>query len=630
MSTVAGWCSSEKQSESLAEAMRSAALHPADFETLDHSDPHHGVAACDAADLRRMSLYVSPEDRYVLNLFGSIYEPWAQGESAAAELFKRWQAQGHKAFEGLNGEYLITLWDRAERRLVMANDRFGMKRIHLWHDGSTLAWASSLRSLAVLEKMSRRVDIQALVELLIFANLQRERTLLEDVRLLAPGSVLEWQAGRIHVEQYWALAYEPRERFKNNVQAQAEYHDRLCRAVERRVKPFAKPGILLSGGLDSRALVGAFRKIRPQGDLFSWTSGHGHDHDSRFGRWIAKIIRSEHTEISIPEDYMKQHASRYAALLDGSVGAEGSHRAVLTPFVQGRTGVLLNGFLGDVLNGSNLLEKTAGMGGLDDVIQTAFLYYTDGLGEDRAARLLKPEIYGQVSGRAAETFAAGIRNARGRGFADRLGAATIWANVRGDAKAQVELLDHAARVACPFVDTDLVDFLQEVPLEYRINRRLYVDMIIRYFPGLASVPRSGEGLPLNASRLHSALHWRFVEFRRSTLPKLTRGAYAPHDYGLYIHAHEWFRGQNRGFITGKILGHPAFDDFFNKDALHSFVTRFLEEGSPSAGWKLIGRLLAFQGFYEALREVPRFPLGEVGNYTEKASAAQGVRKKVVA
>ena len=108
--------------------------------------------------------------------------------------------------------------------------------------------------------------------------------------------------------------------------AAEEFFDHLCKALKRQIEGLNHVGILLSGGLDSRALAGITRKVNPDIKISTWTGGHGHDHDSQYAKKIAKIIGANHTSVKIPETFLQDQCEEYAWALDGTVSAHGAHR----------------------------------------------------------------------------------------------------------------------------------------------------------------------------------------------------------------------------------------------------------------------------------------------------------------
>jgi asparagine synthase (glutamine-hydrolysing) len=381
--------------------MARPARHRPDYRMTGFAAERFACAALDLAEGRQTGLAFSADENTLLVVYGLIYEDWLTDALPAAEqLLGRWESLGWRGLAGLNGEYIVLVWEEKDRRLTVVNDRLGLKRLHYWQGKGGLALASELKSLAALGEVSREVDEEALAELLIFGHLQDDRTLLKDVRLVPPASVLEWSAGRMSLRTYWDYEYKADVRLYDPLNAAEEYGFNVRRAVERRIRGRENVGLFLSGGLDARTLAGMFAKLRPGRELQTWTTGHGHDHDTRFAREIARAIGSRHASVTLPENFLNLYASEYAWALDGMVSAHGAHRRAIAGLGGREADLVLIGYMGDTVSGGKPLDKVYHIKSRKELLETGFSLYEAGLRDEDLARLLKPAVYKRVRGRA--------------------------------------------------------------------------------------------------------------------------------------------------------------------------------------------------------------------------------------
>src|SRR6266540_3364042 len=115
-----------------------------------------------------------------------------------------YEEHGERFVERLRGMFALALWDEARGRLVLARDRFGIKPLYLAEVPAGLAFASEIAPLLALGAPARP-DLQAIADFLSLGYVPAEATGLEDVRALAPGTVLSWEAGRVEERRYWQL-----------------------------------------------------------------------------------------------------------------------------------------------------------------------------------------------------------------------------------------------------------------------------------------------------------------------------------------------------------------------------------------------------------------------------------------
>src|SRR5215212_2549584 len=79
-----------------------------------------------------------------------------------------YEERGPAFVEELRGMFAIALWDRLERRLVLARDRFGIKPLYYGLSGGVLSFGSELKALLRRPGFSREIDLDALEAYLAF------------------------------------------------------------------------------------------------------------------------------------------------------------------------------------------------------------------------------------------------------------------------------------------------------------------------------------------------------------------------------------------------------------------------------------------------------------------------------
>ena len=617
MPGVVGCASDRSLNPDLVSSMIQPMLHRSHYATWEHAEKNFCVGIVDLAANRQNDKVESQDGRYVLSFFGTLYEPWAQDQGQiASRLLAKWFDRGWRALADLNGEYLIVIWDRREARLSIINDRLGLKRLSYWQGEGTFAFASETKSLAVIKDVSRSVDEHALSELLVFGHLQDDRTLLRDVKLLPPASCLTWENGRTKIIQYWDYVYQADPRLENHEQAVDEYFYHTRNAVSRRLKDIERIGLFLSGGLDSRALGATIRRIFPEKKLLTWTAGHGHDHDSRFAKRIPKAIGSEHLSVDIPRTFLQDFAPHYAWVLDGIVSTHGSHRACLLEDASQKADVVVLGFMGDTVSGGKPLDKIYQISDIDELTRQGYESYAAGFDDHLLEKVLRPNVFQRVRGFAYESFSKAVKRASVEFPGDRVVYAELVQRQRlYNPPAQMDLQELDCYWSTPFADKDFLDFSLRLPWKERLHKEAYIGMLCKYFPEVARIPRSGDGLPLVHPRLRASLHWRWVLFQRNTLPKLTRGRLGGHNYGAFVHCSEWFRQSSADFIRTKLMNNPILEEHFEMAQLNRLVESFLTNTADRDLMECIAALMSYTLFYERFLQLPSCSFESSGSLT---------------
>ena len=166
--------------------------------------------------------------------------------------------QGDRIVESLDGMFALALWDARKRRLLLARDPFGKKPLYYWSDGRELLFASEIKAL-LAGGAPAAFDASGLPEYLAFGYVPTPRTLYRDVFRLPPASLMVADAGRSRPPRpYWDLQLPAGGRGARACRSRRPtegVRDRLAAAVKKRLIADVPLGVLLSGGVDSAAVL---------------------------------------------------------------------------------------------------------------------------------------------------------------------------------------------------------------------------------------------------------------------------------------------------------------------------------------------------------------------------------------
>lgn len=164
---------------------------------------------------------------------------------------------GPAALERFNGMFALALWDRHEKTLLLARDRYGIKPLYYANQGGNFAFGSEQKAILANTAFKRSLNKSALLEYFTFQNIFTDQTLLEDVCLLPAGhyAVIRADHGELSIRQYWDYRF----REPDHIASKAEYLEELDRlfrqAVNRQLISDVELGAYLSGGMDSGSIT---------------------------------------------------------------------------------------------------------------------------------------------------------------------------------------------------------------------------------------------------------------------------------------------------------------------------------------------------------------------------------------
>lgn len=254
---------------------------------------------------------------------------------------------GTDVFTRLNGIFAAALWDAAAQRLVLVRDPLGVKPLYWWSDGRRLLAASEIKALLAAGVPVGGVDHVALDHFLAWRFVPAPRTLFAGIRKLPAASLLVAVAGGPpRVSSY---RRPPAAHFQDldDQELAEELRNRLLDAVERQMMSDVPYGALLSGGVDSAAIVAAMaqRSSEPPQTFTIGFPGADPTLDERTAaRRSAELLGTRHHETGFTAGEMADAVAQAIAHLEEPCGIPSAPVLLeLARFARQRVKVVLAG-----------------------------------------------------------------------------------------------------------------------------------------------------------------------------------------------------------------------------------------------------------------------------------------------
>lgn len=218
--------------------------------------------------------------------------------------FEEW---GPKCLDRFNGMFAFAIWDVRQQRLFIARDRYGVKPLYYYHDGSKLLFASEIKAILAHPGVRRAISYPALNEYFTFQNILTDLTLFDGVRLLPAGHYISIGAGETagpRVHQYWDYDFSSQIAGISIEEASEELGRRFTAAVTRQLVSDVPVASYLSGGMDSGSItavagsqLGRLMTFTAGFDLSS-ASGLEMGFDERAdAEFLSNLLKTEHYEM---------------------------------------------------------------------------------------------------------------------------------------------------------------------------------------------------------------------------------------------------------------------------------------------------------------------------------------------
>lgn len=208
--------------------------------------------------------------------------------------YRQW---GTDCLARIIGEFAFALWDGRSSSLFCGRDRLGLKPFHYAWDGVVLFIASEIKPLIEALESTPEPDDEMVLAFLLreFREEDQGRTFFQGIHRLPPGHSLLLQEGKLRIERYWAIDPARETRYPRDDEYIEHFRCLFREAVRCRVRSEFPIGALLSGGLDSSAIVCTAERlfnerdgVRPPLEAFTLFSDHPNSDERRYVQLVVE------------------------------------------------------------------------------------------------------------------------------------------------------------------------------------------------------------------------------------------------------------------------------------------------------------------------------------------------------
>lgn len=316
---------------------------------------HQPMTSSDGAISYNGEIYNFPELKEALQRAGAVFRGTSDTE-VLLQALARWGVE--KTLERLNGMFAFAYWRAADRKLILARDRFGEKPLYYSWQGGRFFFASELKALAGHPGFEREIDRGALAAYLRFNYVPWPHCIFKNVVKLPPGHYVETglNGPPLSSRPYWQLrdlvesrTLDPR---SPDDPALIDDLDRiLTKAVGQRMLSDVPLGAFLSGGIDSSTVVALMQRqsTRPV-KTFNIGFAESDFDESKYAAAVARHLGTEHYEHRIDSQSCLEVIPELAGMYDEPF-ADSSQvpTSLVSLFTRRHVTVALSGDAGDEL-----------------------------------------------------------------------------------------------------------------------------------------------------------------------------------------------------------------------------------------------------------------------------------------
>ena len=159
-----------------------------------------------------------------------------------------------KALPRLVGDWALTWWNPLDRRLVLARDYIGIRKLYYLSTRDSLYWSTDLAAL-VLHSGQHYTLCDTYFAGYFTTYPEPELTPYQEIQLVPPGGYLDITPGKLRVRRYWSFNRLPSIQYKDDAEYEEHFRQVFRQSVRRRLRTAYPILADLSGGLDSSSIV---------------------------------------------------------------------------------------------------------------------------------------------------------------------------------------------------------------------------------------------------------------------------------------------------------------------------------------------------------------------------------------
>jgi len=493
-------------------------------------------------------------------------------------------AWGPAVFARFNGMFAVAAYNRKSRELFLSRDRFGVKPLYYWFARGRIVFASEIKALMAHPEFRVELNAYALNEYFTFQNQFTFQTLFKDVFMLPPANTIRIDARSTGVthNSWWDYDFTVPDEGLTFEDATAETKRLMEQSVARQMVADVPVGSYLSGGMDSGSITAIAASHVPRLSTFtcgfdmSEVTGVEANYDERHdAELMANCFKTEHYEQVMNAGDLSWSLPRVVwHLEDLRVGMSYPNYYIsrlASKFVK----VCLQGTGGDELFGGYPWRYYRVFRSLDqrEFFDSYYDFWQRLVPDDDKRQLFQPGVFSQVDiGEPRGIFERVFT------FNEKLRYDTPEQQVQNSLYFEIKTflaglllvgdklsMANGLEERFPFLDNDLVDFAQRIPVRHKLA-------------SLEVMKRIDENDSRNKGRVYLESSEGKTVLRQAMASYIPERILKRSKQGFSAPDESWYRGENAAYMKSLLLGKSAISsEFIRPEHVRKIIDEHIEK-----------------------------------------------------
>ena len=221
-----------------------------------------------------------------------------------------------------NGEFVALI--ETANQIIVANDRFAAIPLFYSTEQENLVLSFSYHVMWRHHKSENKLKLDPLsfYQFLSFQRLFGTTTFDKSTKVLPPGSTLTLSkhTGAVEIRPYWLPNFDKHSDVRSATAS--DLADAIKKSIDQKTANVQNVSLLLSGGMDSRAVLGGFR---PDEQPHCLTIGESENNEVDVARSLAQLTGASHSFVQRSPDHYSNVLTRASAIGGGMYSFQHGH-----------------------------------------------------------------------------------------------------------------------------------------------------------------------------------------------------------------------------------------------------------------------------------------------------------------
>lgn len=487
---------------------------------------------------------------------------------------------GIECIKRFNGMFAFSLYDNFNKKFYLCRDRYGIKPVyyHITQD-KTFIYASEIKSILEYKDYKSEVDKEALLEYFTFQNIFTNKTLHKDIQILEAGHYFEIDllSKEIEKKQYWDFDFSQPETIKDEREYIEELDRLFTQAVQRQLISDVPVGSYLSGGMDSGSITAIASNHFQKSNDFLKTFTVGFDLSSASGmelsfderaksEYMSYMFKTEHYEMVLKSGDMERCMNNFAYHLEEPRVGQSYPNYYASKLASKFVKVVLSGAGGDELFAGYPWRyyKAVNNDSFDNYIDKYYGFWKRLIPNKDIQNVFSP-ILKDTKVWTKDIFASVFKTPVNVQTPEEYINHSLYFEAKTFLHGLLVVDDklsmaHSLETRVPFLDNDLVDFAQKIPVKFKLAN---LNKVIKMDENeIGKMQKTNDGKVI--------LRKAMSKYIPEDIHKAVKQGFSSPD-------NSWFKGESIDFVKAKLLNSDAnIYKYMDKAATQKLINEHLE------------------------------------------------------